>query len=180
MTLVCLYGMRMPRMLREGGRYHVVARANRKEMILDSLAMKNLFLQTVARAKKKYDFRVENFCIMGNHFHMIIQPMNGASLSGIMQWIMSIFAMRWNRINKLTGHVWGGRFFSRLMESLMEFLQVFRYIDDNPVKACQVTQTYEWQHGGLWHRRTGVREIVDAIPEWLSLQFPEHQTLMIT
>ena len=55
--------------------------------------MKDLFLETVARAKRKYDFRIDNFCVMGNHFHMIVQPLNGVSLSAIMQWIMSVFAM---------------------------------------------------------------------------------------
>ena len=98
-------------MLRDGARYHVIARANRKEMILDSGVMKGLFLETVARAKQKYKFRVENFCIMGNHFHMIVQPLHGESLSAIMRWIMSVFAMKWNRIHHVTGHVWGNRFF---------------------------------------------------------------------
>ena len=53
--------MRKSRILQDGARYHVIARANRKEMILDSGAMKDLFLETVARAKQKYDFKIENF-----------------------------------------------------------------------------------------------------------------------
>lgn len=166
-------------MLQDGARYHVIARANRKEMILETGAMKDLFLETVARAKKKYDFRIENFCIMGNHFHMIVQPLNGESLSAIMQWIMSVFAMAWNRIRHQTGHVWGGRFFSRLIASLPEFIQVFRYIDDNPVKACQIGNPADWKHGGLWHFRQGLREIVDALPQWLALLFPGHCQLVL-
>ena len=67
-------GMRQARKLVEGARYHVTARANRKEMILDSSARKELFLSVVKRAKEKYEFRLENFCIMGNHFHFVIQP----------------------------------------------------------------------------------------------------------
>jgi putative transposase len=171
--------MRQPRRLQDGARYHVVARANRKEMIMESSAMKDLFIETVARAKKKYDFRIENFCVLGNHFHMIVKPMNGTNLSAIMQWIMSVFAMKWNRIHNITGHVWGGRFFSRLIASLLEFLQVFRYIDDNPIKACQTERADEWRHGGLWHFRQGLQEIVDALPPWLALLFPGHRTLAL-
>ena len=171
--------MRQPRKLVNGGRYHVIARANRKEMILDSATMKDLFLKTVARAKKKYDFRVENFCIMGNHFHMIVQPINGASLSAIMRWIMSVFAMAWNRIHHQTGHVWGSRFFSRLIASLPEFLQVFRYIDANPVKACQVDRAYEWPYSGLWHLQRGLHDVVSALPDWLELLFPGHRSLVL-
>jgi putative transposase len=85
--------MRLPRELKEGARYHVTARANRKEMILDTSSMKELFLSVVKRAKRKYDFRLENFCLMGNHFHLVVQPGRGESLSTIMRWILSVFAM---------------------------------------------------------------------------------------
>jgi REP element-mobilizing transposase RayT len=64
--------MRKPRELQDGARYHVTACANRKEMILDSRGSKELFLEVLRRAKAKYRFRIENFCIMGNHFHLVI------------------------------------------------------------------------------------------------------------
>jgi REP element-mobilizing transposase RayT len=104
--------MRMPRMLQEGARYHVSARANRQEMIFDSDEMKYLFLSVVNLAKRKFVIRIENFCLMGNHFHFMIRPGMGESLSSIMQWILSVFAMRFNRTHRLTGRVWGERFFS--------------------------------------------------------------------
>src|SRR5512145_89083 len=107
--------MRRPRELQADARYHVTARANRKEMILDTSAMKELFLSVVKRAKEKYDFRLENFCIMGNHVHFLIQPGRGESLSAIMRWILSVFAMAYNKIRCMTGHVWGCRFFSRII-----------------------------------------------------------------
>jgi putative transposase len=135
--------MRQPRQLAEGARYHVTARANRKKMILDSSSMKELFLSVVKRAKAKHDFRIENFCIMGNHFHFMIQPLTGASLSEIMRWIMSVFAMAYNKIRGFTGQVWGSRFFSRIIASLREFMQVFEYIDENPVKAMRVADRRE-------------------------------------
>jgi REP element-mobilizing transposase RayT len=141
-------------------------------MLLDSAFNKDLFLEIVARAKKKYDFRIENFCIMGNHFHFIIQPINGSSLSDIMKWILGVFTMNYNRIHQTWGHFWGDRFFSRPIASLPEYLQVFKYIDDNPLKACQVERADEWRHGGLWHFRWGLRDILDALPEWLVLLFP--------
>lgn len=74
--------MRKPRELQDGGLYHVTARANRKEMILDNRGMKDLFLQVVARARKRYDFRIENFTLMGNHFHLMLRPSRGESHLG--------------------------------------------------------------------------------------------------
>jgi len=148
-------------------------------MILETSAMKELFLSVVKRAKQKYNFRLENFCIMGNHFHFIIQPDRGQSLSAIMRWILSVFAMAYNKIKGFTGHVWGCRFFSRIIASLWELLQVFEYIDENPVRASQVDDRREWQWGGLWHNRTGCHEIVEALESWLKALKPEHEQLLL-
>jgi putative transposase len=172
--------MRRSRELRAGARYHVTARANRKEMILDTNAMKELFLSVVKRAKKKYHFYLDNFCIMGNHFHFIIQPVRGESLSAIMQWIMSVFAMAYNRINGISGHVWGCRFFSRIIENFRALMQVHEYIDDNPVEASQVDDRRQWRWGGLWFHRMGSADIVEPPPSWVMLQFPEHGLLLLT
>jgi putative transposase len=149
-------------------------------MIFDTSSMKELFLSVVVRAKQKYDFRIENFCIMGNHFHFVIQPLHGESLSAIMRWIMSVFAMAFNKIKGFTGHVWGCRFFSRIIVSLRDLIEVFEYIDHNPVKASQVEDRREWRYGGLSHNREGCREIVEESPGWLGLLFPEHLPLLLT
>jgi len=170
----------MPRQLQEGARYHVTARANRREMIFDACTMKELFLSVVKRAKTKYDFRLENFCIMGNHFHFVIQPGRGESLSAIMRWILSVFAMAYNKIKGFTGHVWGCRFFSRIIPNLWELLQVFEYIDSNPLRASLVDDRRQWHWGGLWHDRTGCRELVKAPPAWLEPLVPEHAQLLLT
>jgi REP element-mobilizing transposase RayT len=65
-------------------------------MIRHTDAMKELFLSIVKRAREKYDFRLENLCVMGNHFRFIIKPVRGESFSAIMRWIMSVFAMTYN------------------------------------------------------------------------------------
>lgn len=170
--------MRKPRYLVEGARYHVTSRANRKEMILDDSAIKELFLAVVKRAKSKYDFRLENFCIMGNHFHFVIQPGRGESLSSIMQWILSVFAIHYNKRRGLTGHVWGRRFFSTVIPNIKELLEVFEYIDNNPAKASQIEDRREWRWGGLWHDRAGRKDIVEGLEPWLLDLLPEHRTLL--
>jgi putative transposase len=101
-------------------------------MILDSVATKELFQSVVKRAKAKYAFRIENFCIMGNHYHLVILPARGENLTAIMRWIMSVFAMAYNKIHGHTGHVWGGRCFSRIIRGLRELAQVFEFLDANP------------------------------------------------
>jgi len=160
--------MRKPRLLLEGARYHVSARANRQEMILEPALVKEMFLETLVRAKSKFDFQVEHFCIMGNHFHLLIVPGKGCSLSRVMQWIMSVFAMAWNRLRGLTGHVWGERFFSRVIASASVFAQVFQYISLNPVQAGLVRSPEEWPYSALWHFAKGWRHIVGDPPDLMT------------
>ena len=171
--------MRKPRELQEQAKYHVTARANRKETILDRSRIKAIFLEVVARAKRRYAFRIDNFTVMGNHFHLIIQPGEGVSLSRIMQWILSVFAQAYNRIHGYIGHVWGERFFSRIIRTVSEYLFAFDYVDDNPVKAGLVDFCGDWVFGGLFFRRRGIREIIDPLPECFALLVPRHRRLLL-
>jgi putative transposase len=161
-------------MLQEGAAYHVTARINRSEMILSSREDKNLFLAVLRRAKKKFNFQIKNFCLMNNHLHLLIKPGDKESLSRIMQWILSVFAMSWNRKHHLTGHVWGERFFSRIIPGMVGFLRVFMYIDDNPVNAQIAGRPWEWEFGGLWHHRRGIRDITEAPDPFIVGILPWH------
>jgi len=171
--------MRKRRELRDGACYHVSARANDKKMILVDGRIKELFLDVVKRAKRKFDFQVENFCIMGNHVHMIIRPGKHECLSSIMQWILGVFAMAYNRLCGTSGHIWGERFFSRIIRSLREFMLIFTYIDENPVSACQVDDRRDWPWGGLRHARTGCRDVLSGSTGYAHLLFPEHSVLLL-
>jgi REP element-mobilizing transposase RayT len=66
--------MRKNRLLKDGADYHVSVKINRGEMLLKPTAAKNLFLAVIARAKKKFNFQIKNFCLMDNHVHLIIHP----------------------------------------------------------------------------------------------------------
>jgi putative transposase len=171
--------MRKNRELRDEAEYHVTARINRGEMVFTPKEDKELFMETIRRAKKKFAFQIKNFCIMENHIHLLIKPGKGESLSKIMQWILSVFAMAWNRKHHLSGHVWGERFFSRIILGIKDFLKVFTYIDDNPVMAHLVERPWEWEYGGIWHHRIGLRDIVEKPDAIISILCPEHLRLSI-
>jgi putative transposase len=172
--------MRKPRALQIGARYHVTSRGNNKTMVLGSDTCKDLFSEVLARAKKRFRFEVENYCIMGNHFHIIIRPGENENLSRIMQWILSVFAMAYHRIFGTSGHVWGGRFFSAIIQNFRELLRVFGYIDSNPLAAGLVSAVEEWEFGGLSHRRAGKRTILGRLSMLLLSFFPKHWQIMIS
>ena len=101
--------MRKPRQLKKGAKYHVSAKINRDEHIFEPDQIKYLFMEIVKRSKKKYKYSLENFVIMNNHIHFLIKPDENESLSKIMQWILSVFAIYYNKIHILKGHVWRSR-----------------------------------------------------------------------
>jgi putative transposase len=167
--------MRKNRVLKENAEYHVTARINRGEMVFDHEEDKKLFMDVFKTAKRKFSFQIKNFCIMNNHIHLLIKPNRGESLSKIMQWILSVFAMRWNRKYKMTGHVWGERFFSRIILGIIDYLRTFVYIDDNPKMAQIVEYPWQWKYGGLWHHRKGIQDIVDDPEPIVIAFFPSHR-----
>lgn len=171
--------MRRPRKLLDGARYHVTARVNHQEPRLDDAASKALFLDTLKRAKSKYSFSIENFTVMGNHYHLLIRPLRGESLSRIMQWIMGVFAMAYNRIHRLKGHFWQARYYSRIIDSLRGLLEVFAYIDANPVKACLADSVWGWRFGGLHHHRIGRPDIASPPDALIDFWFPNHHILQL-
>lgn len=164
--------MRKKRELNEGATYHVIARINRNEFILRAHAIKVMLLQTISRARKKYDFELINICIMDNHIHMMIKPSSYESLSRIMQWILSVFAVRYNRTFSLKGHVWYDRFKSKIIRSLRQFIATFDYIDENPVKAGIAVTTDKYPYGGMALMANGVSGVLGPPSLLVQLLFP--------
>ncbi|MHB9294760.1 hypothetical protein PilKf_00487 [Pillotina sp. SPG140] len=154
-----------------GYTYHVTFEINRWLMELKNPIIKALFIQIIAEAHRKYGFKLWNFCIMDNHIHFLITPDKDVSLSMIMKWIKMVFAIRWNKMHKTTGHVWGDRFHARVIENREDFLRVFRYINQNPVKAGLVNQAKEWIFGGLHHYLHNILHIVTTFSDLLAKVF---------
>ena len=166
--------MRKPRELSIGAEYHVTARINRGEYILDKREVKELFLFIVKRAKNKYSFSIRNFSIMGNHIHLQIKPGRNENLSRIMQWILGVFGKAYNKKYNLKGHVWYDRFHSTVIKSYKQLIATFKYICNNPVKAEIVKKPENYKYGGLWyifHRRFDFIEPPDPFIEIILSEF---------
>ncbi|MDR0785473.1 MAG: transposase, partial [Treponema sp.] len=141
--------MRSLRILVYGATYHVTSAIDHGDMYLLDPLFKTLFLFFVEKAKRKFHFQLWDFCIMGNHIHFLIKPGKDANLSEIMQWIKCNFAKAWNKAHGRKGHVWGERFYSRIISGTTDFLQTRDYIMENPVKAGLVERAVEWMFGSL-------------------------------
>lgn len=127
----------MPRIARikeEFGTYHIIVRGNEKKDIFKNNGDKKMYLDIIARMKKKYNFLIYSYCIMDNHAHLIIND-NGNDISQIMKSIGVSYAILYNRKYKRVGHLFQGRFKSHLIDSDRYLLEVSKYIHNNPVKA---------------------------------------------
>ncbi len=162
--------MRKPRELNNGAIYHIVARANRGEFILHNPGSKELFIDVLKRAKEKYSFQLKHFCIMSNHVHLLIKPAKNTNLSKIMQWILSVFASKINKFLGLKGHVWYDRFKSKIIKDYTQYVNTFRYISNNPVKAKMCDNSQDYKYSGLKYIFNKIYDLIDS-PDSLLQRF---------
>ncbi|NQT60881.1 MAG: transposase [Bacteroidetes bacterium] len=154
--------MRYSRKVKKNAIYHAYARANLQEHILALEENKKMMEETFERAHVKFKFRLIHFCIMGNHIHLLIKPIGEPEMiSKIMQWILSVFAIKFNKKYHLKGHVWYDRFKSRIVETIEYLKVVFEYISNNPVKAKLVDVASDYKYSGLFHLLHGDYHLVE-------------------
>jgi putative transposase len=129
----------MPRALRieyPGAIYHVMNRGDHREPIFrDDLDHKKFFT-TLAEVCTKTDWQVHAFCLMGNHFHLVVETPNANLVAG-MRWFLSTYTARFNRRHKLFGHLFSGRYKALVVDgSGTGYLRtVCDYVHLNPVRA---------------------------------------------
>ena len=129
----------MPRKLRveyEGAIYHVMNRGDRREPIFVDDEDRDLLLETLRQACSKTDWQVHAYCLMGNHFHLVIETPRANLVAG-MRWFLGTYTARFNRRHKLFGHLFSGRYKSLIVDgSGSGYLKaVCDYVHLNPVRA---------------------------------------------
>ena len=148
--------MRKKRVFIDGAFYHVTSRTNNKIKAFEARLGRNAMLLILNKAQKKYGFQLSNFCIMPTHIHLLIKPVDGTNLTKIMQWIKTNSSKYWNRIHGSIDHLWGERFFARIIKNQDEFETLMDYIDYNPVKAGFVLEPADWFASGAYYRKHGI------------------------
>ena len=102
----------MARLLRieyPGAVYHVLSRGDRKGPIFLDDGDCHDFIKTLAEACQKTRFEIHGYCLMKNHFHLVVETPEGNLVAG-MRWLMSTYANRFNHRHGLCGHVFSGRY----------------------------------------------------------------------
>jgi REP-associated tyrosine transposase len=136
---------RPPRIQSTGMTFHVTSRAVRREALFhDRLDFANL-LELVDHAVAKYAWTCLAYCVMPNHFHLLVR-LGDANLSTGMHLINQRYACRFNRRYDHKGHVFDDRFGAKPVLDDAHLLETIRYVPLNPVRAglCGDPAGWEW------------------------------------
>lgn len=148
--------------------YHVINRANGRLGIFKKDKDYQAFLNTLVEAKEKFAVKVLVFCIMPNHWHLLLKPLENGNLSKFMAWLTMTHTQRWHSAHHTvgSGHLYQGRFKSFPVESDEYFIQLARYIERNPLRAKLVKKAQDWQWSSLWMRENGSKEQNQLLSLW--------------
>lgn len=135
-----------------GAVYHVTSRGNARQKIFLDDRDRELFLLKLSEARERYGFVFHAYCLMGNHFHLLLEtPKPDLSLG--MQRINGEYTQAFNRRHRRVGHLFQGRFKAVLVEKERHLLELCRYVVLNPVRAKMVKDPGEWPWSS--YRATG-------------------------
>jgi putative transposase len=123
--------------------YHVTSRGDRREEIYGDDVDREAWLAVLAQVCERFNWRVYAYCLMSNHYHLLVQTMDG-NLSAGMRQLNGVFTQAVNRRHARVGHVFQGRFKAILVDGESYLLELARYVVLNPVRAGMVSDAGQW------------------------------------
>src|SRR5580658_6588915 len=146
-----------------GAIYHVMSRGDRREPIFKDDVDRKEFMSTLEEACDKTGWQVHALCLMGNHFHLVVETPQGNLVAG-MKWLLGTYTGRFNRRHKLFGHLFSGRYKALIVDgSGTGYLKtVCDYVHLNPARAKllrpeQPLRAYPWSSWPEYLKSPGQR-----------------------
>jgi len=98
------------------------------------------------------DSRLLGYCLMPNHWHLVLWPKEDGLLSEFMRWLTVTHTQRWHahRQSAGTGPIYQGRFKSFPIQQDAHLLTVLRYVERNALRSDLVRRAENWRWGSLW------------------------------
>jgi putative transposase len=158
--------------------YHVLNRGNCRMRIFHKSGDFQSFLKLLEEGRKRSGVRILGYCLMDNHWHLVVWPRRGKELSKFLQWVGTTHVRRWreHRGKSGEGHLYQGRYKSFLVQEDGHFLTLMRYVESNPLRAKVVRRAEDWPWSSLggaagWN---GVKVQLDGWPvqrpkNWLEI-----------
>lgn len=140
---------RMARASVGGVCYHVLNRGNARAEVFHKDGDYAAFVQLLIDVHDYVAMRVLSYCLMPNHFHLVLWPREDGDLSRAMQWLTTSHVRRYHAHYGGSGHVWQGRFKAFPIQQDEHLLAVLRYVERNPLRANLVKEADRWPWSSL-------------------------------
>jgi len=144
-----------------GALYHLTSRGDGREAIYLDDEDRKVFLQVLGGACERFNWVCHAYCLMGNHYHLLIETHDG-NLSKGMRQLNGVYTQRFNQHHKRVGHVFQGRYKAILVHKDSYLLELARYIVLNPVRAQMARAAKDWPWSS--YRATCAQAVK---PDWL-------------
>ncbi|MFZ3136090.1 MAG: transposase [Thermodesulfovibrionales bacterium] len=128
----------------DGAVYHVTSRGNARKPIYKEDEDRRMFLEVLHRANTRYNWLCHAYCLMNNHYHLIIETPDG-NLSHGMRQLNGVYTQLFNKRHNRVGHIFQGRYNAILIQKESHLLEASRYVVLNPVRAKAVKDPDEWK-----------------------------------
>lgn len=160
--------------------FHVLNRAVARLPLFQKDGDYEAFERVLAEALEKHPMRLLAYCIMPNHWHMVLWPRKDGELTTFLRWLTHTHTMRWHAHYHTsgTGHLYQGRFKSFPIAADDYFLNVVRYVERNALRADLVKRAEQWRFGSLWRRLHPNAQPALAFDPWPVPQ-PAHWTKLV-
>jgi putative transposase len=144
----------MPRRARDrtaGMVFHVLNRSAKRTVIFEKPFDYHAFVRLLEKAVMRSRIALFAYCIMPNHWHLVLAPQVDGAVSNFMHWLTTTHARRRQDSHGLTGlgAVYQGRFKAIPIRDDRHFLWVCRYVERNPLRASLVSRAEDWQWSSL-------------------------------
>jgi len=127
--------------------YHVLNRAVGRNRIFRKDGDYTAFEKALRQAHERTGTRLLAYCVMPNHWHLVLWPREDGELSQYIRWLSVTHTQRWHAHHHSagTGPLYQGRFKSFPIQDDRHFLIACRYVERNPVRAGLVTRASDWR-----------------------------------
>jgi putative transposase len=157
--------------------FHVLNRGVRRLQLFDRPGDYQAFLQVFREAQERNPIRCLAYCLMPNHFHLVLWPGTDAELSAFMAWLTGTHSKRWHawRQTAGVGYVYQGRYKAFPVSSDNHFLALCRYVERNALRAGLVARAEDWPWSSLAQRTQSLSTIpltdwpIPRPPDWIDL-----------
>jgi len=104
-----------------------------------------LLAQALTSVRRKVPFALCGYCFLPDHWHAILLPENGTSISDILMRVKIAAYRRISKARECPQPIWQGRFYDQILHVRAEFDQTLAYMHENPAVKGLVENSVDWK-----------------------------------